>query len=147
MKKRLIFIVVLSIIFLTGCASEKEKITANTFARVLKKHNLTVADQTEVYDLYNSYLVYEDSNFTFRYIDTKSQKDIEGIYLDETNNIVKAFKTKEKPRVKNGDNWSSFEMYDDNMYYYLLWIDDTLIYVYSKPDYKDTVKNIISELE
>ena len=156
---KLLTILLMSIIIFTGCSKTKKTITSNEFYETISKNGIVVSDVTQIYG--SAEKAYQsqpnDNQYSILFIEGKSIGEIKDMFLDEGNNIyqkagisdeaktVEAGSLTTKAPNKNilsGKNWQSLEVTTESNYYYLIFVDNTLLYIESNLDNKDKLVKI-----
>jgi hypothetical protein len=145
MKKILLIIVtcVLSLTLVTGCSKTKEKITGEQFYEKISP-NYKLVDYTSKIDYVKKAYVYDSEGIKFYFYEGNRSFDMGNIYLDEVNNAASDLFNK-TDEIDKGDNYSSVKMWNDQTYYRIAYIDNTLLYAKSRLDYKDRVDDIFEK--
>jgi hypothetical protein len=171
MKKRLLLVGLMSVLLLTGCTHKPK--TAEEFKKIANENGIEVYQNTVglAYAKEAYQTNHEDYNVFF--VVGKKAKVLQGVYLDEVVNIqglagvkpdtektttnkngelsiditTKSNEPEIKPISKTGKNWSHVEIQGKDEYFYVSYIDDTMLYVRCKNEYKDTFKKIIDAMK
>lgn len=158
-RLKLLTILFIGIIILTGCSKAKKSITAVDFYNTADKAGLVLQDASNVYGLakkaYQSTI--NDYQYTIFFIEGNSISDMQNMFLDEAANIYsktgldKETETVEpgtlttkgaKKSTGSGKNWKSLEVSTEDRYYYVTFIDNTLLYIESNNTNKDKLISI-----
>ena len=145
MKKKLLILVacVLSLTLVTGCSKTKEKITADQFNERIGS-NYTLIDYTSKIDYVKKAYIYESDGIKFYFYEGNRSFDMGNIYIDEVNNAASELFNK-TDEIDKGDNYSSVKMWNDESYYRVTYIDNTLLYAKARLDYKSRVDEIFEK--
>lgn len=148
--KKLFLCLILGIIFTTGCSLIKTAITDEDFSSTMSQYNYTIQDVSQQfanYDYVKKATIALSENQTYQ---------IEFYVLDTESNAKKMFKNNQKifeDKTKNGltktvdmKNYNTYSIYNKTEYRYLCRVDNTLIYIDTKVEYKDDVEKIIKKL-
>ena len=142
MKKIVLLLTI--VVLLTGCSKEKEPISGESFNDIATEKKYEVTDVTNVYDYAKSAYLIKDDNYKVMFIEGKKIGDIQSTYSDEVTNIYSNIYSDNTRSNDKGEKWSYVELEDEDHYYYLCYINKTLVIVESDIDNKD---NMISLLE
>jgi hypothetical protein len=160
MKKfKLLTILFIGIIFLTGCSKKKTSISADEFFNNADKQGIVVTDVTSLYGLAKKAYQTQpnDGKYKIIFIEGESLNDMQYMFFDEGKNIYEKagiqdeYETKEVGQlttkaptkyIYNGKNWESLEVITDNNYYYLSFIDNTLLYMESDTENRDKMEKL-----
>lgn len=146
MKKTKILLMCLAVVIITGCTKNKEAITGDDFKEVIAKTEYKIQDYTSQFAYAkHSYLI-NQNNFYFLFVQGNKKYDIEGIFIDECENIYKAAGTDYDSRTLGGKNWTRLEVSNENTYYLVQWVGDTYIYAKASLENKEKVMNLIKEM-
>lgn len=147
MKKVKIILLVLVTILLTGCANPKmkTKITGDEFKKHLESKYTVSSVINQVAYAKSAYQISEDGIFLF-YIEGNRTKDIEGLYLDEVQNITTGLGKEFKDEINQGDNWVTVQATNDDSYFRITKIENTFIYGNINADDQDKLDKIFKEL-
>ena len=156
---KLLTILFLGIIILSGCSTTKKSISAQDFYNAADKEGIVVSNASSVYGLakkaYQSAV--NDNRYTILFIEGDSISDMQNMFLDEASNIYnktglnKEAETVEpgtlttkaaKKSIGDGKNWQSLEVTTDDRYYYVSYVDKTLLYIESDTSNKDKLIKI-----
>lgn len=156
MKKiGLLTILFISVLLLSGCGNTKTKVSMDDFYKEASKLDIKLYDYTSSYGYANKAYQTESSDYQILFIDGKNRKDIHGIFFDEVGNVYSKAGLKEetttddpmagelttKPavekKVNGGSGWESVEVTTSNKYYYLIYVDNTYLYMEGNADNKD----------
>jgi PBP1b-binding outer membrane lipoprotein LpoB len=156
---KLLTILFIGIIILTGCSKTKKAATAQEFYDVADKNGIVVQDVSQLYGLADK--AYQsspnDNQYKLLFIQGKSMSDMQNMFLDEASNVynktglseeketqeVGTLTTKApKKFIASGKNWQSVEVSTDDYYYYIAYVDNTLIYIESTTSNKEKLIKI-----
>lgn len=147
MKKINIIIILLLVLVTAGCSkSTKEATTSDVFTQVLTDNNYKVSDYTQDFSFAEVALVAKKDEIEIVFVEGKKRYDIEGIFLDECNNIYSLVGTDYEKDSNKGSNWANLELVNDTNYYYVSWIGNTYLYVRAEIDSQSKIEDIIDEL-
>ena len=168
MKKYRIILILLLVVIVTGCEQKKSKIDAPTFNTYASNLGIKVQDVTQYYGYADVAYQTNYNEFKVLFIDFKdSGVDSQGIFLDQVNNIYSsagvsdstngnspttvitsvATTKKYTKDTDNGDNWVYTKIVTEDKFYYAAKVDDTMLYIVSDLDHKDTVEQLISTMK
>jgi len=145
MKKILMIVTVLvSLILITGCGeNKKEVITADEFYnRINDKYKLK--DITNLTGFVKKAYLYEDENLYFYFYEGNKSFDMGNIYIDEVENISSNMMNREDD-INKGINYSIMTISNDEMYYKVGFIENTLLYAKTSISDKDKVDEIFEK--
>ena len=146
MKRFLMVVTVLvSLLLVTGCEdNKKEKITAEEFYnRVNETYKLS--DITKRIDFVQKAYAYDKDEVKFYFYEGNRSFDMGNIYIDEVQNASSNMLDK-KDSIDKGDNYSSITIYNDQEYYRIAYVDNTLLYAKVNEVYKEEIKKIVKDL-
>ena len=128
MKKILMVVTVLmTLILVTGCGSNrKDKLTSEEFYdKINSEYKLT--DITSRLDFVQKAYAYEKDGVLIYFYEGNRTFDMGNIYIDEVQNVSGQMMDK-KDSIDKGDNYSSITIYNDEEYYRIAYVDNTLLY-------------------
>jgi hypothetical protein len=146
MKKVLmiLFVGIISIGFISGCGKKtKEAITADQFNERIGS-NYKLVDYTKNIGYAKKAYFYDSEGIYFYFYEGNRSFDMGNIYIDEVNNAANELFNKQDS-IDKGDNYSSVTMYNDETYYRIAYVDNTLLYVRARKDYKDRADDIFNK--
>ena len=146
MKKFKLAFILLACVFLVGCSNSKEMVDGNAFLERAKEAGFTPIDIKESYNSFatNAYLI--DSDFKVIYVEGKNVYDIEGVFLDECNNVNIKLTKDAKVKHDSGKNWALYTATDLGNYFYISLIDNTYVYIEGKEENKDRINKLIDTI-
>ena len=156
---KLLTILFIGIVILSGCSKTKKSITAQEFYEAADKQGIVVQDLSQHYGIAKKAYQSEnnDNKYSILFIEGNSINEMQNMFYDEAKNIYAKAGIKDqydsqeagklttkapKKYVLSGKNWESLEVTTDNKYYYLIFIDETLLYMESDNDNKDLVNKL-----
>lgn len=152
MKKiKLLTILFITIIFFTGCSKNKTAITGEEFLTKASDLGFSLSDVTTSYGFSNKAYQTERDEYSILFIEGKKLSDITGMFVDEINNIYSESEmvgtltsenstTKKIDRVPSeGKNWKALEVNSGGYYYYVIYVDNTLLYLKGNSSHKDSL--------
>jgi hypothetical protein len=145
MKKSILLLVVsvLTLGLLTGCSNKKEKISADDFYNKIGP-NYSLVDISNKLDYVKKAYYYDSEGITFYFYEGNRMFDMGNIYIDEVNNVANNMFNKED-EIDKGENYSSIKMWNDESYYRIAYVDNTLLYVKAISDYKARADDIFEK--
>ena len=146
MKKvlMLLFVGIISLGFVTGCGKKtKEMITADEFKERIGS-NYKLVDYTKNIGYVKKAYFYESEGIYFYFYEGNRSFDMGNIYIDEVNSVAINMMNKED-EIDKGDNYSSVKIWNDESYYRIAYVDNTLLYVKAISSYKDRVDDIFNK--
>lgn len=146
MKKfKLLFLIVLSI-FLVGCANSKTSITGDKFMKEMSDLGYSVKDVLSNYDYaVSAYNAYKGDISVF-FLKGKKKYDVEGVFLDEYQNLYNEIGEKFEKKLTNGTDWTSLILKNDETVNYISWIKDSYIIIKAPKSNLNEVKKVIKTL-
>lgn len=131
---------------LAGCSLSKTAITSSDFESIMKAEGFQVVDATEDVDGGSAVL-----KATFA---TKDDLQYEYYLLSDTKTAQNVFESNKYSIEEgsgayssvNGSNYATFSGEYDGKYYYIAYVEDTMIYVEAEAAQKADVKAIIEKL-
>ena len=151
-RYKLLTIIFIGILFLTGCSKTKKAITGDEFYDICDDMDIRISEITSKFDYAESVYQTAEEGYRVTFIEGKTLNDISGLFNDELKNLYSERIADEDvdnldKKAINGKNFKSFELnYKDN-YYYLIYVDKTFLYVQSNQDNKDKVRQIIDTMK
>ena len=145
MRKIKVAIILLFSFILVGCGS-KNSITGDTFASKMTEMNYSKKDVLSNYDYAASaYNAYEDEVSVF-FLKGKKKYDVEGIFIDEYQNLFNEVGEKYDKKLSSGKTWKSLMLKTDEKVYYISWISDSYIIIKAPKDKTTEVEKVIKTL-
>lgn len=146
MKKIKIVLIVLCLVFLTSCAKTKSSITGDKFKEIIENNEYKITDVSSNYDYaISAYNAYKDEVNIF-FLKGKKKYDVEGIFIDEYQNIYSQVGEKYEKKLTSGTSWTSLKLISDDKLYYLSWVDDSYIIITSLKNKESEVDKIVKLL-
>lgn len=146
MKKIKIVLIVLCLVFLTSCAKTKSSITGDKFREIIENNEYKITDVSSNYDYaISAYNAYKDEVNIF-FLKGKKKYDVEGIFIDEYQNIYSQVGEKYEKKLTSGTSWTSLKLISDDKLYYLSWVDDSYIIITSLKNKESEVDKIVKLL-
>ena len=149
----LLTILIVCVLIITGCNKTKTKVSIDEFYKQASKLDIHMKDYSQSYGYANKAYQTESDEYKILFVDGKNKQDIHGIFFDEVKNIyAKAGlknTTTEDPeagvlttspvdrKVDGGSGWESLELTKDDKYYYIIYVDNTYLYMEGNMDNKD----------
>lgn len=143
---KILLSVFLMLSILTGCEDTKESITGAEFRDVIKEYELEVKNYTSTFSYADIAYKADTEEIYLFYLDGKKTYDVEGLFLDECENVYKEAGNDYKRKTRGGDDWLVLEVTSDEKYYYLSMINDTYIVAKSAADKKSLIEDIVDDL-
>lgn len=145
MKKIKIVAILLFSFLLVGCGS-KSSITGDTFSSKMTEMNYSVKDVLSNYDYaVSAYNAYKDEVSVF-FLKGKKKYDVEGIFIDEYQNIFSEIGENYEKKITSGKTWTSLMLKTDENIYYISWISDTYILIKAPRDKNNEVEKVVKTL-
>lgn len=146
MKK--VLLVLLSIIFITGCEKTKTVYSAEDFVSIMNENHYKYTDVSDKYSYANNAYQYKTNkpNVDIFYLEGDNAITIKGMYSDECNNVRRGNPTESEAKVRKGDNYSTFEITYNNTYYYLAWVEGTFLKIECALTEKADMQKIIEKM-
>lgn len=146
MRKIKIVLIVLCLVFLTSCAKSKSSITGDKFKEIIENNEYKITDVSSNYDYaISAYNAYKDEVNIF-FLKGKKKYDVEGIFIDEYQNIYSQVGEKYEKKLTSGTSWTSLKLISDDKLYYLSWVDDSYIIITSLKNKESEVDKIVKLL-
>ena len=147
MKKIKILVLILLTLVLTGCGIErnKTKITGDEFKEYIEKTYTVSNMKSQIAYAKSAYQVNENGIFLF-FIEGNKEKDIEGLYLDEVQNITTGLGTEFQDEINQGDNWVMVQALNDDSYFRITKVENTFLYGNADVKDRDKIDKIFKEL-
>ena len=144
MKK--IFIVLLGALLLTGCGESKTALADGEFSSLMTESGYKVFDDKENFAFAEHAYVVMEENLKVVFVEGKRKVDIEGIFVDQCNNVYRKVLEGYDDVKKSGSNWSTLKITDSENYYYVSLVDDTYLYIEGSIDKERRINKIIDLL-
>lgn len=145
MRKIKFAIILLFSFILVGCGS-KNSITGDTFASKMTEMNYSIKDVLSNYDYAASaYIAYKDEVSVF-FLKGKKKYDVEGIFIDEYQNLFNEVGEKYDKKLSSGKTWKSLMLKTEEKVYYISWISDSYIIIKAPKDKTTEVEKVIKTL-
>ena len=164
---KIITVMILSLVILTGCKNKKARVDGPTFNTLATSSGIGTTDVTSYYGYADRAYQSNHDKYKVLYIDFKDTGvDAQGIFLDQVNNMYgkagvneNATTTSGKTNVAelttkaykkdndNGDNWVYVKIETDNGFYYIARVDDTMLYITNNIKKKKKKKKLISAMK
>lgn len=145
MRKIKFAIILLFSFILVGCGS-KNSITGDTFASKMTEMNYSIKDVLSNYDYAASaYNAYKDEVSVF-FLKGKKKYDVEGIFIDEYQNLFNEVGEKYDKKLSSGKTWKSLMLKTEEKVYYISWISDSYIIIKAPKDKTTEVEKVIKTL-
>lgn len=145
MKKilQIVTVICISTCLLTGCKKKIVKISADEFyEKVNSTYELT--DMTSTLGYVKKAYAYNKDGLYFYFYEGNRSFDMGNIYIDEVENTAnRLFDSKDK--IDKGDNYSFITLYNDDDYYRIGYIDNTLIFAHANMNNRDLVDNLFEK--
>lgn len=164
MKKiKLLTILIMCIIIVTGCSKSKKEITASDFYNTAKDQGYLLGDVSSLYGLANkAYQTNKDSEISILFIEGKNETDMFNMLIDEAKNVyskagiqdeyptAEAGQTTTKTPKKNvdkGKNYQSVEVTTNDRYYYLVYVGKTFFEIEGDISKKEDINKLIDTMK
>lgn len=145
MKKIKIVAILLFSFLLVGCGS-KSSIIGDTFASKMTEMNYSIKDVLSNYDYaVSAYNAYKDEVSVF-FLKGKKKYDVEGIFIDEYQNLFNEIGENYDKKISSGKTWTSLMLKTDEKVYYISWISDSYILIKAPKDKTTEVEKVIKTL-
>lgn len=158
-KYKLLTIILIGIIILSGCSKNKKAVSGDDFNKKASEQNVSLTDVSSYYGIADKayQTVGNSDDYKVLFVEGSKQSDIINMFLDEGVNIYSKAGIKDQydsvepgelttqtPRkyVVKGKNWQSLEVITDSRYYYLVYVDKTLLHVEGSIEYKDLLTKL-----
>ena len=146
MKKVKIVAILLFSFLLVGCGS-KSSITGDTFSSKMAEMNYSIKDVLSNYDYaVSAYNAYKDEVSVF-FLKGKKKYDVEGIFIDEYQNLFNEIGENYDKKISSGKTWTSLMLKTDEKVYYISWIGDSYILIKALKDNTTEVEKVIKTLD
>lgn len=145
MKK--ILLILLSVLLLTGCGKKKVSLNDEEFYNIMSENKFQVYDDKENFPYAEHAYVIAEENLKVVFIEGKRKVDVEGVYVDQCNNVYKQALEGYDDTKKSGSNWSTLKLTDANNYYYVSLVDNTYLYIEGSLDKEVRINRIIDLLK
>ena len=160
---RLLTVLFIGIILLSGCSKNKKEITAEEFYNKSTELGYSFIDVSSLYGLANkAYQTNKDADIKILFIYGKTETDMFNMFIDEAKNVyskagiqdeyptVEAGKTTTqapKKYVNKGNGWETVEVQTSDRYYYLAYVGKTYFEVEGNISDKDNIKKLIDTIK
>ena len=146
MKQFKVLLLIFSFIFLVGCGSPKEVVEPDAYLNIVKELNYEVQDHTSKFAYSEASYLISTNNFYALYVKGKKRHDVEGLFLDECRNVYNLAEEGYKETTDGHDNWVSLEVKDSKYYYYVVYVEDTYLYIKTDIANESMAKDLIERL-
>lgn len=143
---KLLTILLIGILFLCGCSKSKKSVTSDQFLLTCETLNIGYEDVSESYGFAKEAYQLKEDDYNILFIEGKTINDMSGMFYDDLSNIYKTTIDENNNDVKNsiksGKNWKSIETTINDKYYYLIYVDNTYLYVSASNKDVEAVMNL-----
>lgn len=147
MNKIKLILVFLVMFIVVGCGNKTmDSVSPEQIYSILSREKYDVIDVTDRLAFSEAAYLVDDNVYIINYVKTKNNYDVQGIFLDEVNNILLKAKEGYTKKSDSGDSWANLRVYDENKYYFIGWIKDSYITVECNIKYKDKMNDLVKEL-
>lgn len=165
-KYKLLTILLISTLLITGCSNKKSKVDGPTFNTLAKNSGIGTTDVTQYYGYADKAYQSNHEKYKVLYVDFKDNGvDTQGIFIDQVNNLysragvsegetktsqtnVAELTTKAyKKDNDTGDNWVYVKLETSEGFFYIAKVDDTMLYITSDLENKDKMEELISAMK
>lgn len=146
MKEIKVIILVLSVIILSACGTEKKSITGEEFKNTLTNLNYTVKNSLDDYDYAIAAYNASKNGVNVFFLKGKQKYDVEGIFIDEYQNLFNSIEGNYSKKLTNGKSWTSLKLKTSDKGYYLSWVQDTYIVINYDLDHENDVNKLIESI-
>lgn len=148
MKKFIISLFLLLILY--GCG-RITPIDIEQFQKIMTNNNLTTSDITNNYQdsvlIKYAFEAKENDNYVIQFVKATEEENAVTLFNMNKNNVEKQYKYGAYTNGTVSDiNSVKFTLKNNDLYFYIIQVDDTLLYASAKKDYEKTIKKIIKEL-
>ena len=151
MKKKigLVIVILTSIFMITGCGS-KTALEPNDFVDLVEQKDYqttNVIDQFSDYSQIKSAFIAQNKKMTYQieYYELDTEENAKTFYTGNKD-IFKGLSNKKSNTEVDLKNYQKYTQSTDNTYSLISRIDNTIIYVNAKIEYKDEINKIIKTL-
>ena len=134
----------------TGCGKKKEAITKEQFIEIMEDESFDIVDATDQFsdnkEKINSVTIALNNDYQIEFYEFTSKKIAkESLKLNRSNFIDnKGISAKESYLLIG--NSGKYALTSNDTYYYVSYIDDTMVYVVTSKEFKDDISRILNEL-
>ena len=151
MKKKglLIVLLVVARFTLTGCITKKALSSAEVKA-IVEKEGFTATEDTESYQEYDhikEVLELGNTNFYLQFFVISDVEKAKTLFNNNKELIDNNREGNYTNSSLSGKNYETYELISGGYYMYVSRVDNTLVYVMQKEEYKDEIKKIIKALK
>ncbi len=151
MKKKglLIVLLVVALFTLTGCITKKALSSAEV-KTIVEKEGYTVTEDNESYDEYEhikEVLELGNSNFYLQFFVISDEEKAKTLFNNNKELIDNNREGNYTNSSLSGKNYETYELISGGYYMYVSRVDNTMLYVMQKEEYKDEIKKIIKALK
>lgn len=144
MKK--LFIVLLSVLLLVGCGQKKTSLAEGEFVSLMTEKGYQVYDDKDSFAFVDHAYVVLENDLKVVFVEGKRKVDIEGIFVDQCNNVYNKVLEGYDDVKKSGSNWSTLKITDSENFYYVSLVDDTYLYIEGSIEKEKKINRIIDLL-
>ncbi len=152
LRKVVSAMMVMGLIFATGCGEDKVAIDAAAFISVMESAGVEVSDQTETIAEVSSatsvQVAYVEEQYQIEYYEFGEETDASYLYSVFVEQLESAAETASGVAKTNvsTDNHAKYTISMDGKYIAVSRIGNTIIYATAMSDYKDTVKELLEQM-
>ena len=152
LKKRNIFLVIISFVVLltlTGCMDKTVKNTSD-FKSLSEKYKYTISDVTSQYSdnqkVKNATVAKSSQDFQIEFFVLEDEGIAGKMFYTNKTTFENSKSGASMQSSSSGENYQTYALTCNNKYMYLCRVDNTLLSVSIPSDYKDNVKKFVEEL-
>lgn len=144
MKK--VLIILFGVLLLTGCGQTKTSLADGEFSSLMSESGYTVYDDKENFSFAEHAYVVLEKDLKVVFVEGKRKADIEGIFIDQCNNVYQKVLEDYDDFKSSGSNWSTLKIKDSQNYYYVSLVDNTYLYIEGSIEKERKINKIIDLL-
>ena len=141
--------IIICLIIFTGCSLNKPSVSGKDFYEKTRGI-VQLYDYSNYYGIAKTAYQTQETEYKVLYIEANNISDIKGMYIDEAKNIYdkagisddEEANAKIVKKTLNGKNYSSLEVTNEINYYYLIYVDNTLLYMECTKDKKELLSKV-----
>lgn len=147
MKKVKILFMSLLVLLTVGCGEKpKEVCEPDDYLIAVNELGHQVEDHTDYFAYSEATYLIDTNNFYAIYVKGKKKYDVEGLFLDECKNIYSDANEGYTKKTAGKENWVSLEVKDDKTYYYVIYVEDTYLYIKTDLANESVAKDLINKI-
>ena len=152
LKKIICTMMVVGLVFTTGCGGDKVAIDEATFISTMENLGTEITDKTETMEEFSSatsaQIAYMEEQYQIEYYAFSDETDAQRLYSVSVDNLETASEDASGVAKTNVsmDSYGKYTISMNDTYIVVSRIENTVIYATATSDSKDTVKEILEQM-